>query len=302
MKMNMERKASAVILLAGTVWGIQNVFVKKLSTFGLDAMQISLIKMIVASCAFSLVILFTDRSAFRIRLKDIWMFIGTGIVSVTLYNYLGFYTAIRGGMAIAEVLVYTSPIFIMLISAVVFRERITAKKLLALVLTVAGCVLMAGVIGSGYRFESIVILTGVLSGFFFALYTIFSRFAMAKYRPITVTAWTFILGMAGSFPKGNIGGTIAAISSDPKVLLWGAGLGIISSALPYMLYTWSLQYVETGKASILSCMELVVGAVVGILLFSEPHDIAKIVGIAIIIAAIVLLNTGSSGKADAQED
>ena len=83
------------VIAAGILWGIINIFVKTLSAAGINPLQISAIRMMVAAICFSLFVLIYDRSKFRIRMRDIWLFICTGIVSIVLFNTCYFYTMIR---------------------------------------------------------------------------------------------------------------------------------------------------------------------------------------------------------------
>jgi len=287
-----EFRGSLLVLLAGLCWGFQNVYVKMLSARGLGSMQIVFIKMLIGALCFSVLLLIKDRRLFRIEIRDIWMFIGTGIISITLYSLFGFYTAINGGVGIAAVLCYTSPIFIMLLSAVIFKEKITKKKVAAIAVTVMGCVLVAGIIGSGYRFSFNVIAAGILSGVFYGLYTIFSRFALSKYPALTVTAWSFIMGTVGSVFFADLPLLGRCVAADPSIILWGIVLGMLGAALPYLLYTTGLSMIESGKAAVLASFELVVSTVAGRIMYDEPMDILKLCGVALIIIAIIMLNIG----------
>ena len=289
-KQNNSIQAVVAVLLAGILWGVINIFIKTLSAHGLDALQISLIRMTVAVIVFPLVVLIKDRSKFRIRIKDIWIFICTGIVSVVLFNVCYFYTMIQSQASVAVVLLYTSPIFVMLISALVFKEKITAQKIIALVLTFGGCILVAGLIGGSYVISPMILLTGIASGFFYALYSIFGNVGLKKYDTMTVTVWTFIFGFLGSLPFGKIGQTIAVFAKEPSLILWGVGIGVVSTALPYFFYTWGLNRMEPSKAAILVAVEPLVGCIIGMTVFKEPHNAMKLIGIAMILAAIVLLN------------
>ena len=289
-------KAACSVILAGVLWGVINIFVRHLSAAGLDAMQIAGIRMLIAAVLFTLVIALKDRSLLKIRLKDVWMFIGTGIISVVFFNICYFYTMINGQASVAVVLLYTSPIFIMLLSAVIFKEKITGRKITALILTFAGCVLVAGLLGGDYTLSPLILLTGILSGLFYGLYTIFGRFALAKYDTMTVTAYTFIFGFIGSVPFAGYGKSSGIIKADPGVALWGIGIGIVCTILPYFFYTWGLQRMESGKAAIIVAVEPVVGALIGMTVFKESHNIMKIAGICLIIAAIVLLNLKPRGS------
>lgn len=290
-----NQKPVIAVIGAGVLWGIISIFIDKLSAAGLDSLQISLVRMAVSAVTFAAVTALTDVKKLKIKLKDIWMFMGTGIVSVVMFNICYFYTIVHSEASVAVVLLYTSPIFILLISAPLFHERITPKKLVALGMTFGGCVLVAGVLGGGISLTPFVFFTGLGSGFFYALYTIFGRFALKKYDTVTVTAYTFIFGLLGALPLGKAGATLAVIKVQPTLIWWGLGVGIICAVLPYFLYTWGLQRMESGKAAILVAVEPLVGAVVGMTRFHEDHSPLKLCGIALILGAIILLNLKEKG-------
>ena len=280
------------VILAGCLWGVINLFVKTLSAAGLGSLQIALGRLAAAALIFSVFLLIRDRSAFRISLRDIWMFIGTGVVSVVFFNLCYFYTMIHGQASIAVVLLYTSPVFVMLFSALLFGEKISSRKICALILTVTGCVFVSGIITGKLSITPLVLLSGIASGMLYALYTIFGRYALAKYSTYTVTVYTFILAFAASVFFGDAPGLIHALRADPSLILWILGLAVVSTVFPYFLYTWGLQHMESGKAAILVAVEPVVGALIGMTVFREPHDLYKLIGIALIIAAIFVLNAG----------
>lgn len=285
-----ESVSAGAVILAGVLWGCISIFIRHLDAGGLDSFQIAWVRMVMATLLFGAYVLVTDPQKLRIRLCDVWMFIGTGIVSVVLFNISYFYTMTHTDASVAVVLLYTSPVFIMLMSAFLFKERITPVKTVALVLTVGGCVLVAGLLGGSYQIPPFCILTGLGAGLFYALYTIFGRYALAKYDTVTVTFYTFFFGLIGSSPLGKIGQTVTAFKADPLLLLWGAGIGLVSTVLPYFLYTWGLQRMDSGKAAILVAVEPLVGAVIGMTVYHESHEFLKIVGMVLIFAAIILLN------------
>ena len=161
------------ILAAGILWGCISLFINPLCDMGFSVVQISVIRQFISALLFGILILITDPSRFRIRLKDIWIFICSGVVSVSLFGACYFYTIEQSQASVAVVLLYTSPIFVMIISAIAFKEKVTVQKLAALVLTFAGCVFCSGLIGNSYTVRASVLLTGLASGLFYALYTIF---------------------------------------------------------------------------------------------------------------------------------
>lgn len=282
-------------LLAGTFWGVQNIWVKMLSAYGLEPMQIAFIKTFFAAISLAIIVLIRNPKGLKISIKDIWIFLCTGILATAGFSYFGFYTTVHGGVAISEVLTYTSPVFVMIISAIAFKEKITPKKLVALVMTILGCVLFAGLIGSGYRYDTLVIITGTIGGFCWSLYTIFSRFAIDKYEPFTIITWTFIVASVALAIVGDVPGIVMTTAQSPAVIGWGLCLGVVSAATPYLFYTLAVQKLDPSRASIISSFELIVGALAGMILFNEPHEFSKILGMIIILIAIILLSLNDNG-------
>ena len=302
-----KAKPIICILLAGTLWGCISIFMKGLpvegilagglSGTGLSSLGVSSVRMIFGAVIYVLFLLITDRQKLKIDIKDIWMFALSGIVSVALFNFLYTYTVINSQASVGVVLLYTSPIFTMILAAIFFKEKLTPKKIAALIIVFAGCVLVSGLIGGTYKLSLLVLLTGLGSGLFWGSYTIFSRITLKKYSSTTASVWSMILGGIVMIPFGIKEQVPQQIIANPRIIMWGIGIGIFCTVIPYALYTYGLTYVESGKASIMVSIELIVGNLVGMIIFGEPHDILKIVGILLIVAAIILLNVGNKPKA-----
>ena len=125
-------------MIGASLWGGIGVFFNMLSDVGFTQMQVVAIRVTAAAVALTLYLLATDRAKLRVKLRDCWCFVGTGIVSLVFFNWC-YFTAIQmTSLAVAAVLLYTSPIFVMLFSAVLFHEALTPRKLVALVVTFIG--------------------------------------------------------------------------------------------------------------------------------------------------------------------
>lgn len=115
----------------------------------------------------------------------------------------------EASLSVMAVLLYTSPAFIVLLSVLLFRETLTRQKLLALVLTFAGCCLVSG-LGSGSAVSMKGLLLGLGSGFFYALYSIFSHYAIERgYGSWTITFYTFLFCLLASAPLAPLGSDCA---------------------------------------------------------------------------------------------
>lgn len=276
---------SLLTVLAGVLWGVISIFVKNLTAAGLTSLQIMLFRAALSGAMLFIFLLIKDRSLLKIELRDLWMFVGTGVVSLTFFSLCYFKTILEVGTSIAVILLYTSPIFILLISAVLFKEKITWVKIIALVLTFAGCILVSGIAGGGH-ISARGFAIGLCAGFGYALYSIFSRFALKKYNSLTVTFYTFIFSGLSLIPFVHVE-QLPQLMTGP-VWLWAAGIALVCTVLPYIFYTYGLSGLETGKAAILVTVEPLVGTLVGFLLWGEPFSFVKLAGIICIFTAVVL--------------
>ncbi len=295
MKKNVRLFSILSILLSGILWGIISIFIRKLSAAGLDSMQICFVRLLFAAPIFIIAALAFSPAHMRIRLRDIWIFLGTGVVSVFLFNYFYFYTIIHSEASIAVVLLYTSPIFVMILSRILFKEKIGAEKIISVAMTFIGCILVSGATEGGTALTPLVALVGVMSGLFYALYTIFGTFGLKRYDPLTVTAYTFLFAFIASLPFSGIGDIFSTLSAIPTLWLWCAGIAVICTVLPYFFYTWGLKGVESSRAAILVAIEPLVASLLGILFYGEGHSFPKILGIIFVLGAILLMNSGRSG-------
>ena len=109
------------IIIAGSLWGAMGIFVRGLASCGLSSLEICFVRMSVSIILLAAYFLAFNRDALRIKLKDIWCFVGTGVFSLTFFGYCYFTTIQMTSMSVAAVLLYTSPIFVLLMSALLFK-------------------------------------------------------------------------------------------------------------------------------------------------------------------------------------
>jgi len=283
--------AALCVIAAASLWGLIGIFTRSLADAGLSPLQITEVRCsVTAACIFVILALF-DRKLLRISPRDIWMFLGTGILSIVLFNMLYFTATTMVTLSMAAVLLYTAPCFVMVMSALFFKEKLTRKKLLALVAAFLGCVLTAGVLGGLGNIDVLGVAVGVGSGFGYALYSIFGKVALKKYHPFTITFYTFLVAAAFLVPFSDIPeiATAAASGSAYMMLL----LGVLITLVPYFLYTYGLNRMDAGKAAVIAFVEPMVATVVGFVLFGEELGIPELVGIVLILLSVVLLNSGS---------
>lgn len=286
------KKAYVQIMTAAALWGVMGVFVRGLTALGFSQVQIGLLRVSVAALMMLFVLIKKDKQLFCVRLKDLWCFVGTGVVSLTIYNICYFTALQHVTMSVAAVLVYTAPAFVMIMSAFIFGEKITIFRLEALALVFGGCVMVTGLVGgSAVSASPLGIMYGLGAGVSYALYSIFGRFALNRgYHTYTVTFYTFLFSTLGSIPLAQADELIVRMTMTPMSFLYAGGLGIISCALPYLLYTKGLLSTDNSTASMLATLEPAVATLTGVLFFREILTWYNIVGMLMLFAGITLLS------------
>ena len=290
-KLANQKIGPLLIIIAASFWGCMGIFVRKLAEFGFSAIQIVSIRITLAALFFSLILFIKNRAGFRISLRDIPLFLGLGLGSILLFTVCYFSAITIMPLSTAAILLYTSPIWIMLMSAVLFHEKINSRKVIALTLAFAGCVLVSGISGDGIT--AVGLLLGIGSGIGYGLYSILGTIALRKYSPYTVTTYTFLIAAIGSWFINHPADMLSKFSSATDfngLILLSLLTALLTAVIPFLLYTLGLRNVEVSKAGILATVEPMVATIVGITYFSEALTLLSGLGIFLILSAVVILN------------
>jgi len=278
------------IMTGAALWGTIGWFVKHLNAYGFTPMEVVTLRVVTAAIVLSTYMIFAARQELKLKqFTDIKYFIGTGVFSIIFFNYCMFTAIELSTIPIATALLYTAPGFVLILSFLLFKEKLTSLKILSLFVTLIGAAFVAGVIP--LQLEQLqwkAILFGLGSGFGYALYSIFSKFALQKYSSLSITTYTFICAaftLIFFFPFQEKG----QLLMDPTILFLAFGLGIIPTALAYIIYTYGLHHTAASTASILSTIEPVVATMIGVFLFSEAFSLIQFICMACIIGAVIII-------------
>ena len=280
------------ILAAAFLWGGTGVYVKELTARGAEPFQIVFMRASIAMLGLGVWLLCTDREAFRIRRGDIWCFVGTGMFSLLIFNWFFFMAVREIGMAVSSVLLYTAPAIVTVMSVFLFKEKLRLTGWGILVIILIGCALVSGFVGDTSGLSTIGVLYGLGSGFGYALYSIFGRYALIRgYSPQTISFYTFAFCTIGCVPfvAAVSASNLTMLASDPVIWVYALALGSLGCLFPYWLYTEGLSGVTTANASMTATLEPIVAVLFGILLYGELLTIWQGAGMILVLAGIIAL-------------
>lgn len=284
------RKAFIYIITGAALWGTIGFYVENLYAYGFTPMEVVTLRVFTA--AIMLLVYMGFYAPKQLKLKkwtDISYFIGTGVFSIIFFNYSMFKTIELASISVSAALLYTGPAFVIILSFFFFKERLTKRKVIALFTTLIGTTLVVELFP--LDLENLPLLTifiGLCSGLGYALYSIFSKFALEKYSSLAITTYTFIVATIALLPFFSFQAN-GALLTDIKVILFAFGLGFLPTAVAYIVYTYGLQQTEASNASLLTTVEPVVATLVGVFIFKEHFVFSQIVGMICIIGAVILM-------------
>lgn len=286
-----KSKYAASIIAAGCLWGFMGLFRRGMAAIGVSTEGIILLRCGVAALLFLATQLVRDPKLMKIRLRDVWCFIGTGLVSLVFFSVC-YYSAMNlMSLSAAAILLYTAPSFVVLISLVVFKEKLTRMKLLALVMAFGGCCLVCGIGSSDTHLTAAGILYGLGSGIGYALYSIFGKLAMERgYDSCTVNLYTTLFACLCVAAVWGVKAPVRVMFASWTNFGICIAAGVVTCYLPYLLYTYGLSGMEAGKASIMASVEPVVATFVGMIFFREKLTALSAAGVLLVLGAVVLLN------------
>jgi drug/metabolite transporter (DMT)-like permease len=237
----------------------------------------------------------------RVKRKDLRYLILYGLV-LAIFNSLWTLSVALNGAAISTVLAYCSAGFTALLGWWFLKERLDWAKIVAVSLSLGGCVLVSDALSfEAWSANFVGILTGLLSGLLYAIYSLMGRSASQReLNPWTTLLYTF--GFAAVFllffnllPGDFLPGKAIYITD----LLWlgtslaGWGVLLLLAAGPTLagfgLYNVSLSYLPSSVANLIVSLEPAFTAVMAYVLFGEILNAIQVIGSLMILAAVVFL-------------
>lgn len=286
-------------ILAGIMFGSGGVFVRTLTQNGIDSATLLFLRFSIATLPIVIAILLTDRKLFRIDLSDLPLFVVCGICIVGLN--LCYNEAINTvPLSLAAVLLSLAPIYVLIIAYFLFKEKITSRKLICMILAILGCILMTGILETSIGNIPVHgILIGAGAGLFWAIYLMASKKSMNNgNHTFTILFYSILVISLVLIPFTNFSQIENFVSINPTLTILFLILhSTISFALPYIFSTISLSYIDSGVSSILlSGAEPLAALIFGFAIYSEIPTVLMFIGFILSIIAMTMLSKSDTNS------
>ena len=279
--------------MAGFMFGSAGVFVRTLTQNGIDPTTLLFLRFSIAVIPILMAILLTDKKLLKIDLKDLPLFLVCALCIVGLnlcYNE----SMNTIPLSLAAALLSLAPIYVLILAYIIFGEKITLRKLICMFLAIFGCFLMTGVLETNLENVPLFgILLGVGAGIFWAFYLMASKKSIEKgNHTFTILFYSIIFISIALIPFTNFKQITSFTLINPTLtILFLIIHSTFSFALPYILSTLSLKYIDSGISSILmSGAEPLAALLFGLVIYSEIPTMLMLCGFILTVMAMMMLS------------
>lgn len=267
------------------MYSSMGIFASLLYGCGMTPQAVMILRYICTTVFLGLFILFFHHRKFLSRQRAVY----AQSVFFFISSWLFFLAVERIGAGLTTVLFYSFPTIVAIINVFVFKERLTARVVLSLVLSLCGVVLISGLLSPHlYSVDPVGIAFAIASCLAFAIYTVLIQKIARVESPFTATFTISVICLIAStiFFAGSLG-DIAAIGIQETLL--GSGLALFATIIPITLYIFSIERIGSTKAAILSIIETPSSLLLAYAILGETFDLLQLLGALFVIVSILVV-------------
>lgn len=287
----MEKIAGILAIASGIFFGSVGIFVRELNEAGFNNITIVFTRTVVAAVFLFIYIVLRNPKLLHVDRKSFILIIVSAITCMLGTNLLYNVSSIELSLSFAAVLLDIYPIYVLLASSMLFGESVTRRKVLCIIMAIVGCVMVSGIIEGDFSISLVGVVAGLLSGVTYGAYGILSKLTMERgISTITIVFYCLLIISIVIFPFADFVAVTSYVTENPlNNILFMFAHSLCVSALSYLTYTLSLEYMEPGKASLLATCEPIAAMIFGLLIYSEIPTIMQIAGICVILTSLAMI-------------
>ena len=277
------------VVAAAILWASCGTAGKALFNAGMSPFILVQTRVTLASLIMASVLMLWKPSLLRLTRRDMGFFLVFGSVFMALMQ-LSYFMAISKIQVAAAILVqYLAPVIVAVFSMIFWHERVTAKKVTALILSIAGCYLVVG----GYSLELLSvnregIIWALLSAIAFASTTLLGEKGMQRHDPWTSLTYALLFS---ALTLNVLQKPLIILSESYSIKQWASIMYIVvfGTLIPFGLYLVGVNYIRSTRTIITATLEPIAAAFMAFFLLGESLSVLQMAGGVSVIAAIILL-------------
>ena len=285
------RLSGILIVIAATAcWATSGIFINLIiRETDLSAVGLAFWRDLTTSILLLFGILIIKPKLLLVKKKDLPWLIGMGAISIGIFHVFWNKAVVMIGASLATVVQCNAPIFVTIMAWFIFGEKITTRKIIAVVLAVVGTVLVSGINGVGeWKIVPLGLVIALGSAITYGSLSLFGKKLSGDYNAWTIMFYIFTIGTLTLFVV-QLGQPDPWPSSSNFLPLF-IGFVLISTIMGFTLYTTSLRNLPASVASITATSEIFFASILAFIFLQERMDLWQILGSVLIIAGVILVS------------
>lgn len=279
-----------IVLVASALWSTSGMFISLIDREGgISVVGIAFWRDLGTFIVLFLAILLLRPALLRIAWRDLPWLVLMGSLSIGLFHVLWNSSILVNGVAMATVLQSNAPVLVTIFAWFIWREPLTWRKVVAIILAIAGTVLIARI--DTFQQQQIAlqgVLLGLASAVVYGLMSLFGKKLAGDYSPWTILVYIFGFGALTLLPFQLYDG-FTAPHNAPGVFYF-LGMILITTIGGFALYTLGLSRLQASVAAIVATAEVPFATIVSYITLGERLDEWQVAGGLLVISGVVLLS------------
>ena len=298
----MTRRTAVISVIASAAcFATLGVLTKWAFAHGAEPISLLAVRFGISALVMVLAQAVRDPKALKVSARELGRFL---LLALTGYGAasLCYSFAVRAiGASVTTVLLYTYPALVCVIGWLFLKERFPPRRLAAVLLTFAGCALVADVFSSSGHVGLVGLLLGLGAGLGYALFNVLSYRSLQQAPRFTVMAYTFGISSIGLTAIAGVTGTLHTVARwDAIAWLALALIVAVPTLAAVALYLGGIRRMGASQSAVISTLELPFTVGLAALVFADERlSLVQLLGAAIVLAGVVLAESGSpKGEVD----
>ena len=278
-----EHRGSLYAILSGFLYGFLGYFGVSVIQSSISVTNMLFWRFFISSLVIGILVIVTMRRN-QDSFKEMLVAFGNGAIFYGLSTMLYFFACPYIGSGLAMVIFFTYPAMVIVLNYFLFGQKIPTIYYYALTIIIAGMSLFIDT--SEMRFDLLGIVFSILSAFLYAAYIVSSK-NISTLSP-NVSTLMVCLGCMVTCLFLSLVNHSFVVPTTLTVWFNLLGISIVSTTIPILLLLYSLNYISSERASILSVLEPVFVLIFGVTLLGEPMKIQYAFGVIIVLSGALL--------------
>ncbi|MDD2370799.1 MAG: DMT family transporter [Firmicutes bacterium] len=282
-------KGFALVILATLIYSAQSVIARSVLIAGISPLVLAAMKLVSGFLTLCIMIIVL-RKKLHFDIKDLPKWLIFGIFGGSLFALTLSFSFNLLGASQAVIYMYTAPAFTVIIAHFYLKEKINRKKLIAVLLVLAGTVAVAvGAQGSSFDFNFIGFLFGIGSGITYGIFSVMGKKLSSTYDSWNMNFFYILIGSLAISPVMFTFNWGQLLTTNLNLLLWIILYGAMIFGFGNYFFLKSMNYLEAGEVMIFANTEPILGVIFASIILAERLMPLQIIGFGFILIAIFLI-------------